>query len=585
MSLFSTLFSALYALAGLWAALHLLACLLLPGTPRVPQEYYPPPTDTSRLFVTERILFLGVRTTLFNRRADWLADWLEGKGRSFARAARAVYDVGCVLAAAGMLAALGLLTWTAARLAGAVLGSWAGTGSAASAAHMWKRDEAAEAFAESQAGYGIPVYAIIPGVTVPLSHIPLLLVVLISSQIIHELGHLITAALENVPVITVGLSINVIIPSAFVALSHGALRELPAPARLRIASSGAFHNLVLYLLFSALARAPIPGYRDVSAWGRVVARVQPGSPLEGHLPVGAIVTKIDDDFLSAPAAAADADADAWTVLLSRADAGKNAGGEGALGWCVDRRWFVDQPAVCCMPGANASLTQTSCFVAYPPLALDRCVDPVPYLGDSVEAPAYARCTSTVECGAEQVCMGPRDDQMLLRLTVHLPTWAAPARQLTDRIVVWNGPRREILEEVEVTTYAPCYSLLPLLLPSILTSFLSYFTALNLSLFLFNLVPLSFLDGAPCFSALFDIAVLEMSRVPAPAVSDPYGRYGGTRDADLAALEGGGSPSEHWHTRFDARARWKRRLKRVIHLVSVVLVGASIVLGIVVGMSG
>lgn len=92
---------------------------------------------------------------------------------------------------------------------------------------------------------------------------------------------------ENVSVMSVGLSVTVIVPSAFVALSQGALRELSAPARLRIASAGAFHNLLLFLLFSALARTPLlslPGYRDVSAWGRVVSRIQPVSPLFRLLP-------------------------------------------------------------------------------------------------------------------------------------------------------------------------------------------------------------------------------------------------------------------------------------------------------------
>ena len=79
---------------------------------------------------------------------------------------------------------------------------------------------------------------------------------------------------------SVGLSLTVVFPSAFVALSQGSLRELPASARLRVASAGAFHNLLLYLAFSALARipiAPLLGYRDVSAWGRVVSRTQPVS--------------------------------------------------------------------------------------------------------------------------------------------------------------------------------------------------------------------------------------------------------------------------------------------------------------------
>ncbi|KAH9914419.1 uncharacterized protein B0H18DRAFT_1045731 [Fomitopsis serialis] len=367
---------------------------------------------------------------------------------------------------------------------------------------------------------------------------------------------------------------SVVIPSAFVALSHGALCELTAPARLRVASSGAFHNVVLYLIFSGLTRAHVDrallsvmGYRDVGAWGRVVSHIQPGSPLEGYLPVGAIVTKIDDDLLSG----VPADSDAWTTLLSRPDAGDDSE-EGWLGWCVDRRWFVDQSDACCTPAMTAR-NATACFVAYPP--------PVPYLGDDVEAPAYARCGSAVDCAADHVCVRPRDDQALLRLTVHLPAWAAQNAHATDTVVVWNGPRVEILEEVEVTTYAPRLRILPFALPGFFTALLSYLSALNLSLFLFNLLPLSFLDGAPCFSALFDIAVLACSRNPNPLARSQESAAPG--DVELGAVEGGGSQFERWHMRFDVRARWKRRLERALHLLSAGLVGASVLLGIAVGM--
>ncbi|KAH9830175.1 uncharacterized protein C8Q71DRAFT_843079 [Rhodofomes roseus] len=593
MSLFSALFTALYTLAGLWALIHLALCLLLPHTPRVELSYYPPPSDRSPILLTTTVLLLTVRTTRLNAGADALAAWF-GRARrgGVRRAAKAMYTVGGALAAGGMLGALGLLGWTAVRLAGRGLGRWAVQGAAVNIARVWKRDELPATFATKRADSGIPIYAIIPGVTVPLSHIPLLVFALISSQIIHEVGHFITAALENVPVLSVGLSLSIVIPSAFVALSRGAVRELPVPARLRVASSGAFHNIVLYLIFSGITHAHIDraflgalGYRDVSAWGRVVSHVQPGSPLEGYLPLGSIVTKIDDDLLSSVTD----NHDAWTALLSQPDVRKatEESEDGWLGWCVDRRWFVDQPAACCSP-ETASRNATACFVAYPPLALERCVDPVPYLGDSVEAPIHMRCASAVECSADHVCVRPRDDQALLRLTVHLPAWVTPNAHTSDTTVVWNGPRAEILEEgttdihpiVGVTTYAPRLRLLPLALPGLLSALTSYFSALNLSLFLFNLLPLSFLDGAPCVSAFFDIAVLAVS---GPASAASLGPAPG--DVELGALEGGGSPFERWHMRFDVRARWKRRLERGLHLLSAGLVGVCMLLGMIVGLGG
>ncbi|TFY64832.1 hypothetical protein EVJ58_g2350 [Rhodofomes roseus] len=405
MSLFSALFTALYTLAGLWALIHLALCLLLPHTPRVELSYYPPPSDRSPILLTTTVLLLTVRTTRLNAGADALAAWFgEGAARG-------------------------------------------GATTAATSVSSFPSPDLC--FQTNAAGYSKQWPLTIPGVTVPLSHIPLLVFALISSQIIHEVGHFITAALENVPVLSVGLSLSIVIPSAFVALSRGAVRELPAPARLRVASSGAFHNIVLYLIFSGITHAHIDraflgalGYRDVSAWGRVVSHVQPGSPLEGYLPLGSIVTKIDDDLLSSVTD----DHDAWTALLSQPDVRKatEESEDGWLGWCVDRRWFINPPPAVLQrrhPGTRqraSSRTRRSHSSAVS--------TPVPYLGDSVEAPTHMRCASAVDCSTDHVCVRPRDDQALLRLTVHLPAWVTPNAHTSDTTVVWNGPRVEILEE-------------------------------------------------------------------------------------------------------------------------------------------
>ena len=103
-------------------------------------------------------------------------------------------------------------------------------------------------------------------------------------------------------------------------------------------------------------------------------------------------------------------------------------------------------------------TPESCFVAYPPFALARCVDPLPYLGADAGVPSHARCASAVDCGADRLRVRPRGDQALLRITVHLPPWASPGGQPADRTVVWNGPRYEILEEGAFSHRLPAFPL-------------------------------------------------------------------------------------------------------------------------------
>jgi len=151
---------------------------------------------------------------------------------------------------------------------------------------------------------------------------------------IHSPKH--TCCSESVPLLSVGASLTVIFPSAFVALSSAATQALSPVARLRVTSSGAFHNLMLWLVLTAAVRLGVGtalwsllGYTDISAWGRVVIGVESGSPLNTYLPVGTIITKIDDKLLTT----SDPSLDLWTTLLSE---GTKTDSSDDLGWCVDR---------------------------------------------------------------------------------------------------------------------------------------------------------------------------------------------------------------------------------------------------------
>jgi S2P endopeptidase len=121
------------------------------------------------------------------------------------------------------------------------------------------------------------------------------------AQIIHEIGHAICAALcvkfstvrqrstnsqdlrEVVPILSVGASLFVFLPSAFVRLSSAAIESLSPPAHLRIIAAGPFHNLILWCLLALVGYAGIGralwsvSYRNVSTMGRVVVSVEPVS--------------------------------------------------------------------------------------------------------------------------------------------------------------------------------------------------------------------------------------------------------------------------------------------------------------------
>ena len=162
----STLLSPLFALAAVWVFIHLALRIFLPHASRVPLSYQPPPFSASRILLTERELFICFRTTRVNTYADRLEAWLTRRGRK--HVARAVYALGGTLAAGGLLAAVAVLGWTVTKMASEVIRRWASASTAEGLAddviRVWKREDPevlAAVPAVQQAGYGIPVYAIV----------------------------------------------------------------------------------------------------------------------------------------------------------------------------------------------------------------------------------------------------------------------------------------------------------------------------------------------------------------------------------------------------------------------------------------
>ena len=84
---------------------------------------------------------------------------------------------------------------------------------------------------------------------------------------------------DGVPLHSVGASLMVILPSAFVSLSP-VLQELSAIKRMRVISAGAWHNIVLCLIMYLLAFIPgtffwnLVGYDEISSHGVVVLRIE-----------------------------------------------------------------------------------------------------------------------------------------------------------------------------------------------------------------------------------------------------------------------------------------------------------------------
>jgi len=119
------------------------------------------------------------------------------------------------------------------------------------------------------------VVPLIPGVTVPLSVLPHILVALGIAAVIHELAHAMAARAEGLRVKNVGVALFIFVPAAFVELDEDELRKAPIPSRLKVYSAGVTANLLLYLLLLGLVTA-LPC--STMSHGVAILGVADGSP-------------------------------------------------------------------------------------------------------------------------------------------------------------------------------------------------------------------------------------------------------------------------------------------------------------------
>ncbi|KAL1939309.1 hypothetical protein VTO73DRAFT_10112 [Trametes versicolor] len=480
------------------------------------------------------------------------------------RVLQLAYDVGSVLGVLGMLGSVLLLLWTTVQLSGSLY-TRSGYLHASGINGIRKRDIIEDDGLTSETHSAPMLQLIIPGLTTPLHHLPLLLIALLTTQVIHECGHAVAAAIDALPLTSAGVGLTVILPSAFVAFPSDETEALSPRSRARLISAGAFHNLVFWLALGFAARLgtsalvwPVLGYRDVSQYGRVVVGVDDMSPLYGHLPVGAVIYKVGDEMLAAPEGAVER----WDVLMSATPSKSQP----SLGWCAEEAWFTSQDASCCTARRSA-VSSLSCFAAFGEARAERCVDPLRFL-QPAETQSVLRCTSATECGHDQLCIRPRGDQELVTLTMHLPPWMRANEADAERTVVWQGDRSEVAEEVDLGDWLPSYSWQPMGLPFVWGTLFSYMKMLTLSLYFFNLLPLPVLDGGQLYDTLYEAWAAHRSDehefVPLTSME------GAERGDDEPARV---MQSRNWRER-------RTRLRRAVHIGVFALLGLCIVLSLV-----
>ncbi|KAF9219284.1 hypothetical protein BS17DRAFT_717951 [Gyrodon lividus] len=479
------------AAAGLWISCVWLVIYAVKYLSRRPKLLLP--FSQSRRPSTEisvKNLNLRLKTEAFNALHDELSIRLSSNASPTMRQILLwLYDLGSVISVIGMLAAFSLLLSTAVTLSQDVLGTRHVAHQSTNTVAKRGLDHVEDTVALGHNAFTIN--PIIPGMTVPFSHLPLILLALGISQIVHEAGHAITAALHRIPMLSSGVSITFILPSAFVILPSARLENLLPRHRMRVVAGGCFHNFAFLWLLHLAAWSGIGSvlasllFHDVSALGRIIIGIDHDSPLVAHLLVGTLVTRVDDVQMGS--AAHPTTGNLWDdYLLSPTSAP-------ASGWCVDKSILSKESGQAHLTASECvAVGLQSCFISKEDAAVQYSLYPGPiFIGSA------ARCSSSMKCAPSASCVVPRSDQQLVRITV--------ARDYAgEDIVVWKGPKKEIWEQVEVGSLRPRFPFISQRLPSVASFFFEYMTLANMSLYLVNMLPITVLDGYQLLVTLLEL---------------------------------------------------------------------------------
>ncbi|KAH9991998.1 hypothetical protein BJV74DRAFT_409209 [Russula compacta] len=477
----------LLLLFGLWSSIHLIHHFYAPANKH--RDLLPTSLTTRKRKSTVVTLagpYLRVESTAFNTDHEMLAQWFSRNPTArVCTVLRVVFDSGIVVSLLGMVVALAVLAWTFVQLARKSVADLVPQSVADVSPHAKRGHDNiyVPPTYTARTTIDVPVQLLIPGITLPLSHFPLIICALFFSQAIHEVGHAFSAALDRVPLQSLGASLTLLLPTAFVAFPAHALAVSPPRVRARIAAAGPLLSALLYLVLLVPLGRPLffLGYSDISADGLLVASVTPGSPLASHLPPGTLLTALDDYPL------ANVQESSWRDYLTT----QRSGFSKEPAWCLDTRWFLDHPHGCCAvpppgPGSEACLIPVGSDVT------PRCVEALGLLAPT-EA-VVPRCERS--CVDGQTCVRLRGGEQFLRIGVE-----SDNHEGRTRVILWRGQREETYQDVDVTRWRPRLPIFPLWLPSLMTKMMIYTQTITLSLFLLNVLPFPRLDGGVLIDAV------------------------------------------------------------------------------------
>ncbi|KAJ2773276.1 hypothetical protein IWQ56_001055 [Coemansia nantahalensis] len=502
------------AFAGAWAAVNLAFALARRARPAVAGAAAETPDAETQGAELVSPLHLRISTGACGDAIAAAAQCRLARAGPCARAVDAFYGLGVYASAGSMAVCVGVLAVAAAQIAAALGGCVAqlfATQPPADVLRPMADAHSAQLTRRLLGGGGRQqvLRPIIPGVTLPMSHVWYYLLSLALCAVVHELGHAVAAARAGVGIRRVGVFIMGIYPGAFVELARAQLEGAPVAAQLRVACAGIWHNAVAALAAWALLRSGAVGWAMRStAWaatdGVAVVDIARTSPLHDRVPLLSTVYRIDDVALQAANQTAWANAtdgfgatpiERWTSALTATRANRDTV---RAGYCAAAAENADD-GLCCEMAPRFPLGESPdpdifCFERFagPAGGAPMCFD----LRATVERTGAARCLSDADCarhgaGPGQLCVVPSSpfpDGRVLRLH-----YCAPGTSHREMLVYAGSPAALWLE-VQVSSLAPRWAWVPSRLPLWAETLLRYVLSFSLALCLLNATPAWHLDG-------------------------------------------------------------------------------------------
>ncbi|CAO3679861.1 unnamed protein product [Rhizopus microsporus] len=285
----------------------------------------------------------------------------------------------------------------------------------------------------------------IPGVTLPMSHIGYYLLALTVCGLFHEAGHAMASFAEGVPIQSSGMFVMYLYPGAFVNIPDQQLQALAPFRQLKIICAGVWHNLVLYL-FASLSLAGglkllliLIGWQSLEGQGGVsVVHIRTNSPLATHLPPATLIYQLDDTALTH-------NIEDWNTFLFKED------GRHTLeqGFCVSKT-HENYGDKCCdiddtNPFGRSPNATISCFQSIETALDKQCLSTLPILA-SKDIP---RCKEASDChGPEMSCVIPYTPSaagQVVRIYAQIPSWVESEEADRRRIFIFEGELVDIWE--------------------------------------------------------------------------------------------------------------------------------------------